>query len=113
MGKILDYIAQETQGKCFASFKYCYDNSNQPGIEYEPSEDSYTNMKDYAEDNHSPKSRDMSERAILCQDGPPLFKFFLDLFFIGFLSRHFVLLPPLHFPQSLQSVFLPIRNIQD
>ena len=32
MGKILDYIAQETQGKCFASFKYCYDNSNQPGI---------------------------------------------------------------------------------
>ena len=78
MGKILDYIAQETQGKCFASFKYCYDNSNQPGIEYEPSEDNYVNLKDYAEDNHSPKSRDMSERAILCQDGPPLFKFFLD-----------------------------------
>ena len=78
MGKILDYIAQETQGKCFASFKYCYDNSNQPNIEYEPSEDSYINMKDYAEDNHSPKSRDMSERALLCQDGPPLFKFFLD-----------------------------------
>ena len=26
MGKLLDYIARETQGECFASFKYCYDN---------------------------------------------------------------------------------------
>lgn len=26
MGKLLDYIAKETQGECFASFKYCYDN---------------------------------------------------------------------------------------
>ena len=60
MGRILDYIAKETQGKCFASFKCCYDHSNQLNIEYEQNEDSYINMKDYAEDNHSPKSRDMS-----------------------------------------------------
>lgn len=26
MGKLLDYIAKETQGECFASFKYCYDD---------------------------------------------------------------------------------------
>ena len=30
MGKLLDYIAKETQGKCFASFKYCYDNMLPP-----------------------------------------------------------------------------------
>ena len=26
MGKILKFIAKETQGECFTSFKYCYDN---------------------------------------------------------------------------------------
>lgn len=35
MGKLLDYIAKETQGECFASFKYCYDNMLPPNIEYE------------------------------------------------------------------------------
>ncbi len=25
MGKLLEYIAEETQGACFTSFKYCYD----------------------------------------------------------------------------------------
>lgn len=34
MGRILDYIAHETNGKCFTSFKYCYDDSTAPNIEY-------------------------------------------------------------------------------
>ena len=33
MGRILDYIAHETNGKCFTSFKYCYDDSAAPNIE--------------------------------------------------------------------------------
>lgn len=78
MGKILQYIAQETQGECFASFKYCYDNMATPHIEYEAGESSYKNLKDYAEDVRDPKSRDMTERARICQQGPPLFKYFLD-----------------------------------
>lgn len=50
MGRILDYIAHETNGKCFTSFKYCYDDSAAPNIEYGSSqEDSYINMKEYAE----------------------------------------------------------------
>ena len=49
MGKLLDYIAKETQGECFASFKYCYDNMLPPNIEYEAKEDSYINMKEFAE----------------------------------------------------------------
>ena len=32
MGKLLDYIAKETQGECFASFKYCYDVGGYWGI---------------------------------------------------------------------------------
>ena len=49
MGKILQYIAQETQGECFTSFKYCYDNMATPHIEYEAGESSYKNLKDYAD----------------------------------------------------------------
>lgn len=78
MGKILDYIAKETQGECFTSFKYCYDNVATPHIEYDTSENSYINLKEYAEDIHDPKPRDISNLARICQQGPPLFKFFLD-----------------------------------
>ena len=78
MGKILDYIATETQGKRFASFKYCYDDTAGPNIEYDPDEEHYINMKEYAENNHDPKMRDMTKLAELCRQGPPLFKFFLD-----------------------------------
>ena len=63
MGKILDYIAKETQGECFTSFKYCYDNITTPSIEYEDSEKNYLNLKDYAEEVHDPKPRDMRDRA--------------------------------------------------
>lgn len=77
MGKILDYIANETQGKRFASFKYCYDDTSGP-IEYDPDEEHYINMKEYAESVHDPKMRDMTARAELCRQGPPLFKYFLD-----------------------------------
>ena len=78
MGKILDYIATETQGKRFASFKYCYDDTAGPNIEYDPDEEHYINMKEYAENNHDPKMRDMTKLAELCRQGPPLFKYFLD-----------------------------------
>ena len=78
MGKILDYIAKETKGKCFKSFKYCYDNSTSPNIEYEEHEKSYINMKEYAEDVHEPNSRDMKSYAKALMQGPPLFSFFLD-----------------------------------
>ena len=78
MGRILDYIAHETNGKCFTSFKYCYDDSAAPNIEYGSSqEDSYINMKEYAESIHDPNVRDMRMIAQMAMQGPPLFKFFL------------------------------------
>ncbi|WP_304947894.1 hypothetical protein [uncultured Alistipes sp.] len=78
MGKLLDYIAKETQGECFASFKYCYDNMLPPNIEYEAKEDSYINMKEFAESIHDPHMRDMCPLAEKMRSMPPLFKFFLD-----------------------------------
>ena len=63
MDKILKFIANETQGECFTSFKYCYDNVASPAIEYEDRESNYINLKEYAEDEHNPKPRDMRHRA--------------------------------------------------
>ena len=78
MGKLLKYIAEETQGACFTSFKYCYDTINAPAIKYGEAENEYTNLKEYAEDVHDPKPRDMRQRAAICMQGSPLFKYFLD-----------------------------------
>ncbi len=78
MGNILHYIAKETHGDTFTSYKYCYDWSNQPHIEYDSSEDSYVNLKDYAEDVHDPNMRDLRRLAEMKKGDSPLFAFFLD-----------------------------------
>ena len=78
MDKILHFIAKETQGECFTSFKYCYDNVAAPTIEYDNGESGYINLKEYAEDEHNPKPRNMRNRAEICMHGAPLFKYFLD-----------------------------------
>ena len=78
MGKLLKYIAEETQGACFTSFKYCYDTIIAPAIEYGEAEKEYINLKEYAEDVHDPKPRDMQQRAAILMNGAPLFKYFLD-----------------------------------
>lgn len=51
MGKLLKYIAKETQGTCFTSFNYCYDTINTPTIKYGEAENEYTNLKEYAEES--------------------------------------------------------------
>lgn len=76
--KIVQFIADETQGECFTSFKYCYDDNNAPSISYNDEEKEYINLKDYAEDVHDPHPRDMRSRAEILRQGPPLFKYFLD-----------------------------------
>ena len=76
--KIVRFIADDTQGECFTSFKYCYDENNTPSINYNDQEKEYINLKDYAEDVHNPQPRDMRSRAEILRQGPPLFKYFLD-----------------------------------
>lgn len=79
MGKILDYIANETHGECFTSFRYCYDNIANPSIEYEEKDtNNRVYLKEYAEDVHDPAPRNMKKKAELLLQGPPLFKYFLD-----------------------------------
>lgn len=78
MGSILHYIAKETHGSAFTSYKYCYDWSGQPCIEYDTAEDFYTNLKEFAEDVHDPNIRDLSKLADLKKSEMPLFAYFLD-----------------------------------
>lgn len=66
MDKLLKYIAKETQGSCFTSFKYCYDTIATPTIEYGDTENGYINLKEYAEDVHDSQPRDMRQRATIC-----------------------------------------------
>ena len=75
--KIVSFIANETQGECFTSFKYCYDDNTTPSISY-IEEKGYINLREYAEDVHDPKPRDMRAIAEILRQGPPLFKYFLD-----------------------------------
>lgn len=78
MGKILDYIAKETQGKCFMSYKYCFDTVSLPHLLYEEQGNTYLNLKEYAENRHDPNSRDMTKLAECLMHDTPLFRFFLD-----------------------------------
>ena len=78
MGKILKFIEEATEGECFTSFKYSYDDDKVPGIEYETQEETYINLKEYAEEVKDPKPRDLTQKTKLCMQGPPLFKYFLD-----------------------------------
>ena len=78
MGNILKFIEEVTEGECFTSFKYSYDGDKVPGIEYETQEETYINLKEYAEEVKDPTPRNLTQKAKLCMQGPPLFKYFLD-----------------------------------
>ena len=78
MGNILKLIEQETEGKVFKSFKYCFDTVQMPHIVYEEQENTYIPLKDFAEDVHDPKSRDMRHEAEMRMTPPPIFQYFLD-----------------------------------
>lgn len=77
MGNILKLIEQETEGKVFKSFKYCFDTVQMPHIVYEEQENTYIPLKDFAEDVHDPKSRDMRHEAEMRMKQPPISNTFL------------------------------------
>lgn len=77
MGEIIKYIAVETDGKPFGSFKYGYDNDSQMRIPYEE-QDLPISPKQYAENVKIPKSRDMKALSRQLNTFPPLFHYFLD-----------------------------------
>ena len=53
MGKLIDYIAQQTEGEPFGSFKYGYDNDPQLRFPYEGETQPIT-PKQYAESQKIP-----------------------------------------------------------
>ena len=77
MGKIIDFIAEETEGKSFASYKYSYDLDTQPRINY-GEEEGLVNLKEYAESVQDPKFRNLTFLAQEYMKRPPLFRYFLD-----------------------------------
>ena len=77
MGELIKYIADETDGKAFGSFKYGYDNDPQMRMPYEE-QDLPITPKQYAESQKIPTSRDMTALAQQLSQFPPLFHYFLD-----------------------------------
>lgn len=80
MAKILEYIANETGGQTYTSYKFCYDSASVPSLAYDEKIDEKINLNQYGETNHSSNMRDMRDKAKLLLDKkvPPLFRFFLD-----------------------------------
>lgn len=77
MGKIIEYIAKETEGKPFASYRYCYDSESQSGAE-NLEEKELRNLRDYAENVKDAKTRNMAYLAGEAMKRAPLFRYFLD-----------------------------------
>ena len=76
MEKILQFIAKETKGECYTSYKYCHDGIAVPTLDYE--DKPKVSLKEFGETDHNDKVRDLSQRAKKIQLSKPLFKYFLD-----------------------------------
>lgn len=80
MNKILNIIESETEGKCYASFRYCADvELKVPTISYEDNQ-SFTVVKDrFGETDTTLKTtKNLTSFAAKLVNEVPLFRFFLD-----------------------------------
>ena len=77
MKKILDYIAEETNGKNYKSYKFCIENVEVPRLQYEDKQDII--VKKIGETDKSlKKTKSLIELAKKISGKEPLFKYFLD-----------------------------------
>jgi len=77
MNKVLDYIAKETNGKNYKSYKYCIENVEVPRLEYEDKQDII--VKRIGETDRNLKtSKSLKKLAKQIAGNEPLFKYFLD-----------------------------------
>ena len=77
MKKVLDYIAKETNGKNYKSYKYCIENVEVPRLDYEDKQDII--VKRIGETDRNLKtSKSLKELAKKISGNEPLFKYFLD-----------------------------------
>jgi len=78
---ILEFIAQETNGKCYQSFRYCADDEIKvPTLEYEDRGSEFSLVKNsYGEtDTGLKKTKSLKDKAKKIINSEPLFHFFLD-----------------------------------
>ncbi|MEA3496057.1 MAG: hypothetical protein U9R42_08480 [Bacteroidota bacterium] len=76
MKSILDYIAEETNGKNYKSYKYCFENIEVPKLEYEDKKDII--VKKIGETDKGLKTTKSLRKRAEQEQNNPLFKFFLD-----------------------------------
>lgn len=78
MEKILDFIAKETDGKNYKSFKYCFESVDIPKLDYEDKKGIQVKKKGETDQSlTSTKSvKALADR--ISKNGNPLFKYFLD-----------------------------------
>ena len=80
MPKIMEFIAKETKGKSYHTYKYSYDSIGVPSIDYDDDPNRIMKWRDSGETEVLKKSRDLKPLADqLHQFGAkPLLKYFLD-----------------------------------
>jgi len=76
MKSILDYIAEETNGKNYKSYKYCFENIEVPKLEYDDKQG--IKVKRSGETDKSLKTSKSIETLAKKVQGNTLFKYFLD-----------------------------------
>jgi hypothetical protein len=79
--KVLEFIAQETDGKCYQSFRYCADDEIQmPTLDYEDKCNEFSLVKNSCGeiDTSLKTTKSIKETAKKIINDTPLFHFFLD-----------------------------------
>lgn len=77
MKKILDFIAEETDGKNYKSYKYCFENIQIPKIDYDDKKGIRVKKKGET-DKSLTQSKSVKELADRIVGDKPLFRYFLD-----------------------------------
>ncbi|MCL4856334.1 MAG: hypothetical protein KJZ55_03520, partial [Flavobacteriales bacterium] len=81
MEKVLDIVSEQTNGKCYTSFRYCADDEIRvPTLDFDSKEKEISVVpKEYGEtDTNLTKSKNLKPLADKLINGEPLFHFFLD-----------------------------------
>ena len=77
MSKLLDIIANETDGKSFKTYKYGFEGIEVPRFDYDDHRHHITWEK-IGETAPENKPKDLTEQAKIALQSPPLFAYFLD-----------------------------------
>lgn len=74
--KLSTFIADETSGDSFKTYKYCFEKIDVPTLVYDDSQD--ISFKKYGETDQFKGYKELESKAKLYSKHPPLFRFFLD-----------------------------------